>query len=203
MNRISDSENRLWRFICKAFDLFGLSCMWLLSSMLIITVGPASIACYDAAAHCLRDGEPNLAGRFFRTLKRELVPGILITLVWGTAFFVLWTGLRIAAQMGQGVITAAYCISLLVPLGVLCWLIPIQSRFVYRFGQLHRTALSFALAHLPQTIAILALALVTAALCLACPFFVVILPGTLVYFQSFLIEKVFKKYMPPEEEETE
>ena len=192
-------DNWLWKFFGRAFDFFGLSCMWLLSSMFIVTTGPASIACYDACAHCLRKGEPNMAGRVFRTLKRELVPGILITLVWGVIFFVLWTGFQIVNQMATPLLTVVYYFSMLVPLGTLCWLIPIQSRFVYKFGQLHKMAFFFALRHLPHTLAILALALVTLELCIDFPFFVIFLPGILVYCQSFFIEKVFKKYMPEEE----
>ena len=201
MSGFFNPDNWLWKFFGKAFDFFGLSCMWLLSSIFIVTIGPASIACYDACAHCVRQGEKNMAGRFFRTLKRELLPGILITLVWGLVFFALWTGLQIVKEMAQPIIAVVYYFSMLVPVGVLCWVIPIQSRFVYKFGQLHAMALRFALAHLPSTAVILALALVTVELCIDFPFFVIFLPGILVYFQSFFIERVFKKYMPEEEAE--
>ena len=201
MSGFFNPDNWFWKFFGKAFDFFGLSCMWLLSSMFIVTVGPSSIACYDAAARCVRQGGKNMAGRFFRTLKRELVPGILITLVWGLLFFVLWMGLQIVKEMAQPIVAVAYYFTMLIPVGVLCWVIPIQSRFVYRFGQLHAMALRFTLAHLPSTAAILVLALATVELCIDFPFFVIFLPGILVYFQSFFIEKVFRKYMPEEEAE--
>ena len=199
MSGFFNPDNWLWKFFGKAFDFFGLSCMWLLSSMFIVTIGPASIACYDAAARCLRQGEKNMAGRFFRTLKRELIPGILITLVWAVIFFVLWTGFQIVSQMGTPLITVVYYFSMAVPIGILCWLIPIQSRFVYKFGQLHKMAFIFALRHLPSTLVILALALATVEICINFPFFLMFLPGIMVYLQSFFIEKVFKKYMPEEE----
>ena len=199
MSGFFNPDNWLWKFFGKAFDFFGLSCMWLLSSMFIVTIGPASIACYDAAARCLRQGEKNMAGRFFRTLKRELIPGILITLVWAVIFFVLWTGFQIVSQMGTPLITVVYYFSMAVPIGILCWLIPIQSRFVYKFGQLHKMAFIFALRHLPSTLVILALALATLEVCINFPFFLMFLPGIMVYLQSFFIEKVFKKYMPEEE----
>ena len=199
MGGFFNADNWFWKFFGKAFDFFGLSCMWLLSSMFIVTIGPASIACYDAAARCLRQGEKNMAGRFFRTLKRELIPGILITLVWAVIFFVLWTGFQIVSQMGTPLITVVYYFSMAVPIGILCWLIPIQSRFVYKFGQLHKMAFIFALRHLPSTLVILALALATLEVCINFPFFLMFLPGIMVYLQSFFIEKVFKKYMPEEE----
>ena len=157
MSGFFNPDNWFWKFFGKAFDFFGLSCMWLLSSM------------------------------------------FLITLVWAVIFFVLWTGFQIVSQMGMAVLTVAYYFSMVVPAGILCWLIPIQSRFVYSFGQLHKMAFIFALRHLPSTLAILALALVTVEICINFPFFVIFLPGIVVYCQSFFIEKVFQKYMPEEE----
>ena len=201
MSGFFNPDNWLWKFFGRAFDFFLLSSMWLLSSVFILTVGPASIACYDTCAHCLRRGESKMSRRFLNTLKRELVPGILITLVWGVIFFVLWTGFQIVRQLAQPLMTVVYYFSMLVPLGTLCWVIPIQSRFVYSFGQLHKMAFIFAMRHLPHTIAILALALAVLEICIDFPFFVIFLPGVMVFCQSFFIEKVFGKYMPEEEEE--
>ena len=45
------------------------------------------------------------------------------------------------------------------------------------------------------------MALLTVELCIDFPFFVIFLPGMLVYFQGYFIEKVFKKYMPDKEAE--
>ena len=205
MKSFFNPDNGLWRFFGRIYDFFGLSCMWFLCSMPLITVGTASIALYDTAAHCLRDGEGNMARRFFRTFKKELIPGILITLLWTVIAMIFWFGYQILFQMGQEDPTAAmlavvYYISLLIPVGMLAWLIAVQSRFVYKFFQLHKMALYFTFAHLPSTLAIVALALVAIEICVDFPFMVVFVPGIMVYFQSYFIEKVFKKYMPEEEE---
>ena len=199
MSGFFNPDNWFWKFFGKAFDFFGLSCMWLLSSMFIITAGPASIACYDAAAHCLIHGETNMAKRFFTTLKREALPGILLTLVWAVICAALWMGFQIVKEMAQPIITVVYYFSLFLPLAVLCWVIPIQSRFVYKFGQLHKTAFMLALTHLPRTVVIVALTLITLELCIDFPFLLIFLPGILTYLHALLIEKVFKKYMPQEE----
>ena len=201
MSGFFNPDNWLWKFFGKAFDFFGLSSMWLLSSMFIVTVGPASIACYDAAAHCLIHGETNMAKRFFTTLKREALPGILLTLVWAVICAALWMGFQIVKEMAQPIITVVYYFSLFLPLAVLCWVIPTQSRFVYKFGQLHKTAFMLALTHLPRTVVIVALTLITLELCIDFPFLLIFLPGILTYLHALLIEKVFKKYMPQEEAE--
>lgn len=204
MNGFFNPENFVWRFFGKIFDLFGLSCMWLLCSMPIVTVGTASIALYDTAAHCLRGSETNLAKRFFRTFKQELIPGILMTILWSAMAMVFWFGYQIVFQMGQAdssvaIFAVVYYFSLLIPVGILCWVITVESRFVYKFFQLHKMALYFTFAHLPTTVALIAMALVAVELCLDFPFLVIFVPGILVYFQSWFVERVFKKYIPAEE----
>lgn len=206
MNIFFNPDNWLWKFFGKIFDFFGLSCMWFLCSMPLITVGTASIALYDTAAHCLRGDETNLAKRFFGTFKKELIPGLLITILWTMIAMIFWFGYQIVYQMGQAdsgaaIFAVVYYISLLIPVGVLCWVFAVQSRFVYKFFQLHKMALYFTFAHLPATVAIVALALVAIEICLDFPFMVIFVPGILVYFQSYFIEKAFKKYMPAETEE--
>ena len=204
MNGFFNPDNWLWKFFGKFFDFFGMSCMWLLCSMPLITVGTASIALYDTAAHCLRDGEPNTAKRFFSTFKKELIPGILITILWAVIAMVFWFGYQIVYQIAQenpsvAIFAIVYYISLLIPVGALCWVFAVQSRFVYKFFQLHKMALYFVFAHLPATVAIVILALIAIEICVDFPFMVIFVPGILVYFQSFFIEKVFKKYIPVEE----
>ena len=206
MNRFFSPDNWLWKFFGRIWDFFGLSCMWFMCSMPLITVGTASIALYDACAHCLRGDETHLAKRFFRTFKKELVPGILITILWAVIAMVFWFGYQIVYQMAQAdpgiaVFAVVYYFSLLIPVGVLCWLFAVESRFVYRFFQLHKRSAYFTFAHLPSTVAVVILALIAIEICVDFPFMVTFVPGILVYFQSFFIERVFKKYMPAEETE--
>ena len=203
MNGFFNPDNWLWRFFGKFFDFFGLSCMWFLCSMPLVTVGAASIALYDTAAHCLRGSETNLAKRFFRTFKKELVPGILITILWAAIAMVFWFGYQIIYQMAQqtpslSIFAVVYYVTLFIPFAALCWVFAVQSRFVYRFFQLHKMALYFTFAHLPSTLAVVVLALIAIELCVDFPFMVIFVPGILVYFQSWFIERVFKKYMPEE-----
>lgn len=204
MNRFFNPDNWLWKPFSLAFDFFGLSCMWFLCSMPLITVGTASIALYDTCAHCLRGDETNLAKRFFSTFKKELVPGILITILWAVIAMVFWFGYQIVYQMAQAnpaiaMFAVVYYFSLLIPVGALCWLFAVQSRFVYKFFELHKMSLYFTFAHLPSTVGLVILALIAIEICVDFPFMVIFVPGIMVYVQSFLIERVFKKYIPAEE----
>lgn len=200
MKSFFNSENFLWQWFGKLADFFLVSCMWVICSMPLLTAASASIALYDTVAHCVRGKEPDMFRRFMRTFKNELGRGIGITLLWAVLAFVLNMGHRILTQMAAQdnswqIFSIIYFVSLLVPLGIAAWAIAIESRFTYSFGGLHKTAAAFALGHLPQTLAIVALFVLTLNLIIAIPFLVMVLPGLMVTLQSLFIEKIFAKYM--------
>lgn len=203
MHKIFDPDNLFWRWFGRIADMFVLSCLWLLCCLPIVTIAPASIALYDTIAHCVRGPEGDTYRRFFRSLKAELLRGIGITLVWGVLAFVLIIGYNFLCQMaeqsrGFAIYAVAFAISMLIPAGVLCWLLPIESRFTNSFLGVHRTAIYFTFAHLPTTVAITA-ALVVCGLAISYfPFLALVLPAVMVCLQSWFIERVFAKYTPDE-----
>jgi len=209
MNRFFNPENFLWQWFAHLADYFLLSCLWVLCSIPVLTLGAASIALYDTVAHCVRGKEQAMFARFFRTFKAELGRGAVLTLVWTAVAAVLNFGYQIFAQIAAGneilnLLSIALFMLLLIPLGVACWVIAIESRFTHSLGSLHRTAVIFTFVHLPSTLAITALFIVTLNFVRFIPFLVMFLPGMMVSFQSFFIERVFIKYIPaPVSEATE
>lgn len=207
MKSFFNSENFLWQWFGRLADFFLISCFWLICSTPLITTGSASIALYDTVAHCIRGKEADLFRRFFRTFKNELGRGCLMTLLWAVIGFVLNMGYQILTQMAAGnsawqLFSIIYFVTLL-PLGVACWAIAIESRFTHSFGQLHRTAVFFTFAHLPQTLAIVILFILALNLLRNIPYLVMFIPGLMVSLQSLFIEKVFDKYIPAEEKNLE
>lgn len=204
MKSFFSSENWFWKGFGRIADYFIISTMWMVCSVPLITAGTASIALYDTVAHCIRGGELDIARRFFGTFKKELGRGILLTLLWGAVTAVLNVGYQIVTQMGQGtlwqVFGIAYYITLLLPLGIICWLLAIESRFSHKFGELHRTALMVTISHLPQTLAIVAIFVAALNVCRNFPFFLMFVPAIMAHIQSIFIEKVFQKYTPEEPE---
>lgn len=206
MNNFFDNDSFLWRWFGKFGDFLGLSLVWLLCCIPVVTVAPAGIALYDSVAHCVRGNEDGPYRRFFKTFKAELLRGIGISVLWAVILAVFVMGYNILYQMGKendfaAVYSLVYVGSMLIPLSVLLWLLPIESRFAYSFGQLHKTALTFTIAHLPTTAAILGILIGGVALILVFPAFLVLMPCIIVTLQAWLIEKVFKQYMPETDEE--
>ncbi len=206
MKSFFNPENFLWQWFAHLADYFILSCLWALCSAPVVTVGAASIALYDTVAHCVRNREEGMFRRFFRTFKNELGRGIALTLLWTAAGLILNFGYQILVQISgeshvMNAVRIAYFITLVIPVGLGCWAIAIESRFTHTLVSLHRTALSFTFLHIPHTLAIVVLFIVGLNLVMNIPFLVMFLPGMVVAFQSLFIEKVFKKYLPGESEE--
>ena len=192
-----ETENQLPRVISRLSDLVLLSLCWLLCCIPVVTIGASCIALYDAVARCVRGEEEGACRRFFRTFKKELGRGILITLLWLLAGGILGISCLILTQQ-NATMGMLYLCSLFIPLAVLCWVIPAESRFTYSFAQLHRAAVLFAFGNPGKTIVIAALLAAAVLLLLNVPVLCFLLPSLLVYAQSYFIESVFARYMSEE-----
>lgn len=199
------SESFIMRWFSRFGEFLALSLLWLLCCLPVLTIVPACIALYDTVAHCLHGKEDGPYRRFFRTLKAELLPGMGLTLLWGIVFALLLSGYRITTMTGEGTLAAAYSMlyagTMLIPLSMFLWVIAIQSRFRYNFLELHRTALSYTVIHLPTTAGLLVTLLGSVILTVTIPVFFILIPAICATIQSWLIEKVFVQYMPDEAED--
>ena len=51
---IFNPDNDIWRFTAKLVDLFLLSVFWLVCSIPLFTIGPATSALYNTVVRCIR-----------------------------------------------------------------------------------------------------------------------------------------------------
>lgn len=201
MNSFFDPDNFFWRWFGKMADILVLSILWMLCCLPIVTIAPACIALYDTVVRCVHGPEEHPYKHFFLSLKSELLRGIGITLLWGVLAFLLATGYNYLYYMGQSsqfaaIYSVVYLATMLIPVGILAWLIPLESRFSHSFISLHKTAATFAIVHLPTTAILIGLLVVAIALLLFFPILAILVPGLVVTLQAWFIEKVFKKYIP-------
>ena len=199
--RFFDTQNSLWYWISKVPDMLLLSLLWVLLSLPVLTLPAAWAALYDCIARNMRRDEKGLYRRFFRTFRKELSRSLLIAPVWAAIAAVLFFGYQtITAQADQsstmGIYALVYQVSLLIPIAVFFWLIPIESRFVYSFSQLHKTAVAFTFSYLPRTALLLGLSFLAWVLCRYVPILTLLLPALLALLQSLVLEQVFDQYIP-------
>ena len=203
MRSYDDNENFFLRWFGKMADVVLLSLLWVLCSLPVVTIGASSIALYDTIARCVHGNHESPFKYFFHVYKTELLRGILITLVWAALGVGLYLGYCFLQQWGQDSAVArtyamVYLGTMLIPVSILVWLIPMEARFDYGFFGLHKAAASLAIFHLPTTGIALAFLLAAVAISIFVPALIILLPGIVVTFQSWYIEKVFKKYIGEE-----
>ena len=199
MKNLSGPDSGLLRWASKMGTFLGLSVLWILLCLPVLTIIPACIAMYDSVLYCVRGDEPGPYRRFFATLKAELGRGVLLSVLWIIVALLAVFGFRILSNVGKentifSVYTMVYAGTMLIPLAMLVWVIPLQARFRYGFFELHRTALSFAILHLPTTAGCIGLLLVAVLLIFLLPPLLILVPAILVTIQAGMIEKVFSQY---------
>lgn len=199
-------EAPFWRKLGALADILMLSLLWVLTSLPIITLGPSTAALYDASARCVRQGKAGTLSRYFGTFRRELGEGIILTVIFLVGMLVLLIPLRffwaavVGDLAGARVALAAYAIVLVIPLGALCWVFPILSRFTVSPLGAVKVSVQFSLAYLPQTF-LMVLSLILTGL--ACALYwapVLILPGLSALLWSCFIERIFAKHTPSDPE---
>lgn len=82
LGRVFRYQGWLWQALNTLTDILALSVLWLLCSIPVLTLGAATTALYDSVVRCIRYKQSGPYERFFRTFKNELVPGLLLTLLW-------------------------------------------------------------------------------------------------------------------------
>ncbi len=204
MGGFFDPQAPLWRGVGRFADVLALSVAWLFLSLPVVTAGAATAALYDSAAKCVLGGQNGALSRFWDTFRRELKGSIPALLVWGGACALLirliWAiRARIEFQGAPAaVLLAAWYAVLLVPVGALCWMFPLLSRFTFSWKGLIATSLRLALGYLPRTFLIVLCAVggVILSLWLLVP--MLVLPCLVAMAWVKAMEGVFLRYTPPE-----
>lgn len=187
-------------------DLFLLSVFWLFCSIPVVTIGPSTAALYNTVTRCIRGNERNSWVMFFRTFRDNLKVGVLTTLVIlpaGVLLVFLQGLLYQTAVVGQAgyVLYVAYQIFLLLPLGALCYVFPVLSRFTFRTGGLLLNCSKLAMAHLPSTVGMGLLLALSIWICSYIPVLAAVLPAVLALFHSLPLERIFRPYIQAQREE--
>lgn len=200
MNRLFDPNNFLFRALSWAVDIVGVSLLWLFLCLPVITVLPATAALYHTCALCIRRGEAGAFTRFFRSFRRDLRQGCLLTLPLAAAGLLLFLGhgvmYQAAIQVGgyAAVMYGVYSVAMLLPLGLFCWLPALLGRFDFSSLSLFRGAAFLTLRHLPASIFAVAVAAGAAVGCLVCVPLLFVLPVGAGIVVSLPMERVFRRY---------
>ena len=209
MNNWLNPDNKFFTFMGKAFDMVVLNTVWLILCIPVITIVPATTALYYAVVKVIRRERSYAVKEFFRSFKRNFKQGALFSLLAVVLIFVMYIDFRYAWELMQAQNSSGstyFGVFLVIAIlfsAMYAYVCPVLSRFDMRLGGILKTSFVMATRHLLTTIALLILLVGVLLGCYVLLPGIFFLPaiGTLV--SSFLIERVFKKYMPAKEEPAE
>ena len=198
--RFFNPESTFWKLLGCFGDIVILSLLWCLCSIPIVTIGPATAALYDTTLRCLRRGSTALFSRFFEVFRRELKEGIVLTLLWLAAAFVLgllvYCFFRLSPELAErgALVTLVEILFGFLYLSAVSWVFPTLSRFSMKAGAISFSCLRLSAGHALRSAA---MAILNALAIFAGRLFVIpvmFAPAIVSLLSSYLIEPVFSKY---------
>lgn len=209
MNNWLNPDNKFFTFMGKAFDVVVLNTIWLILCIPIITIVPATTALYYAMVKVVRRERSYAVKEYFRSFKRNFKQGVVFSVIALVLVFVMYIDFRYAWELMQaGESSGSTYLGVFLVIAFLfsamyAYVCPVLSRFEMKITGILKTAFVMATRHILTTLVLLVLlvgVLLGCYILLPGMFF---LPAVATLLASFLIERVFKKYMPAKEEPEE
>ena len=196
-------DSKFFEVSGRIVDMMILSLFWVLLCLPLITIVPASIAMYYAAAKVIRRETGKLIPEFFRGLKENFRQGFALNVIYILLAGFLYVISQFAQFNGLGTaIGNLYYVFLLVCILVLAcvtyYLLPILSRFQINLMGALRLSLYFGSKNLGTMIP---LVITFAGFCAAVyvfPMLLMIAPGFYAYLMTKPIEATFRRYIREE-----
>lgn len=209
MGNLFNMDNGFFTFMGKAWDMILLSILWLIFCIPLVTIGPATTALYYTVVKVIRRERGYVFREFFHSFKDNLKVGVITTLIFWIIAFILYVDYQYAIGLketkpNQGYLfLAGFNVITVIMIAILAYIFPVLSRFTLQVKGLFKTAFFMSMKHLLTTLGLLII-LVASALVLYIVYpAIFFMPSICCLLCSFLIERVFKKYMPAAEEPAE
>ncbi len=202
---IFNFDGKIYRFLVKFWNIVWISVLWLICSIPIVTIGPASCAAYYAMVKSVRKNEDTVTKDFFKSFKQNLLQGIVMTVI----YLVISVGFTVATVFyyrGQGDFNLGmrwlFYILILVLLCTLAYAFAMLSRFGVTTMHAVTYPIVLSLIHLKNSIGLIVFR-AAAIIILYWSYntfmfaiLILMMPGFLCLLDTFMIEPVLKKYEP-------
>lgn len=183
-------------------DIIILSFFWCVCSLPIITIGPATAALYYVTTKLTVSREGYVTIDFFKSFAGNFIQGLISWLIFIFIGGVLFFNIINFHPSGsvESIISIIQFVLLFELAITLIYVFPLIARFKMSIKDIFKSAFFMANRHFFTTITcFLLLAAVLYGVFIfgymILPFLFII-PGTFAYLTSFMIMRVFKKYMP-------
>lgn len=205
---IFNVDGGIMKTLGKVTDVICLSLLFIVCSIPIFTIGTAATALYYTANKVIRNDRGYIFKEYMSAFKSNFKQTTPIWLLIMVISVVLGFDFYVMRQMGEngsklGALTIVF---LLMGVCLLAWalyLFAYMARFENTRKQSMKNAMLIALVNLPWTVLLLVLVLASVLVVYILPISLFFVPSAFTLTESFILEKIFWKYMSEEDREAE
>ncbi len=208
MGNIFSLDGKFFTFMSKVADLIILNIIYCLCCIPIITIGPATTALYYVTLKMVKNEESYIIKSFFKSFKLNFKQGAAIGLLLMAAAGIIVGDIYIMLSWNakyKFILIVIFIFLLVVWMFITIYIFPLLATFENTVKQTLKNSLLMSIRHLPYTVLMFILTVISYLLVgfivQLMPFWFLIGFALLAYVNSIFLGKIFKLYMPPEEEE--
>ena len=204
MKNLFNYENGVMSAINSIADSLILGILWVVCSLPVFTIGASSAAFYYAYNKCIRQKTDYIWRSFLSGFKRNFKQATQIWLIVLCLMFIIIIDFHLLRFMENTAVLALIIqiILITVVLFIIIWalyLFPYISRFEGSNKTVMKNCALIAVANIPQSLLLLIVFAITALIFLCLPMLNLLFPSLYMFCANRLLEKIFRKYMPPED----
>ncbi len=215
MNRLFSMDNKFFVFMGKVADLCLLNLVCLICCIPIVTAGASLTALYYVTLKMVRNEEAYIFRSFFKSFRQNFKQATIIHLIMVAAAVLLYLDTTIVKAMGEpvsSVMSVIFAVFTMIYVMIFLYLYPILAKFYNSVKNTFTNAILMAIRHLPYTVIMLIISALPVLIFFVPSFqaqmtlillFLLFGFAVVAYCNSYFFVKVFDKYIPAEEEETD
>ena len=204
-----DAGNRIFTFLSKMVDTVALSVLWVVFCLPVFTIGAASTAFYYTIHKALVRSRGYIWRTFWESFKSNFKQATLTWLIQLVVLVVFGLDvmiLRSMASQGSTLYTVLLYIFYVLMAIAIVWCyytIAYQSRFENTIRNSMINAGVIAFLNLPWSLLVFAIFVLAVLIVFTIPVFIFLIPTVQFLLYDTILERIFRKYMKPEDLERE
>lgn len=192
-----NSDSLIFRISNKVFDVIVVSLLWFVCCIPVITAGASTTALYDTVFRNIRQNRGYCYKGFFKCFKDNLKNTVQASIIFAILTVVsMWD---ISLALSGGSVISGYQITFFIlwifAMTWAIWTFALTARFENNWKNTLKNGLLMFFAHLPVTLGMAVIFALSAMLVWDIPVLIVVLPVGGMLLNSFMLEKVFKRYI--------
>ena len=201
-------DSPLYRFLSRVLDILKLNFLWILGSLPVFTIGASTTALYYTVHKSIRGDRGYTTRTFFGAFRDNFKAATLPYLIWLAVMVVLGCDAYITYQVlktGSMKGTFFYFFLIMIAVAIMwsAFLFPYIARFENTVKQTLKNAFLLMVRHLPWALLLLVILIASALSIYIIPVLLVVIPAVTSMVFDFILERLFRRYMSPEDLERE